>query len=122
MLRTPEKRFFATIALGAKELSCCNKKSGAVLIQGRRILSYGYSRKVIKNEDWEISAIYDTLFGARDQDIRDSILFSTEFPNLEEMELIVASGIGILYFFGKADKIDAINLANKTSIEIIKLK
>ena len=112
MLTTEEKRFFTGTAVGAGRLSKCSEQQGATLILGRRILSYGYNRKIIKNKAWEVSAISDTLFGARDQDITGAFLFSTYFPTIDDMKMIIVTGIIKVYFFGKVNNSDAVDLIN----------
>jgi len=52
------------------------------------------------------------LFGARDLDISGSILFSTAFPGIEDIKLIVASGVSTLYFFDKPNDPDTVRLLN----------
>jgi len=81
----------------------------------------------MENKEWEISAIHDTLFGARDRDMTNSILFSTHFPPLEEMILIASVGITVIYFFGKITDIKTVEFVNsmtdsKIPLEIINLK
>jgi hypothetical protein len=88
--------------------------------------STGRSRPIIKGKKWEISAVYDAIFQARDIDITGGVLFSSCFPNLEDFKLIVASGIDTVYFCGKIDKPDAVELLNtlpdaKISLEIIQI-
>jgi len=127
MLTAEEKGFFASIAWGASKLSGCGTKEGAVLVQGRKILSYGYNRKIIPDKQWEMSATLDTLFGSKDVDITGTYLFLTRFPRIYDMKLILASGVASVYFFGEIDDSEAVQLANiasesSISLEIIKLE
>jgi len=59
-----------------------------------------------------VSAIYDAIFSARDIDLTGSMIFSTYFPSLDEMKLILAVGISDLYFTGKIDHPDTVYLLN----------
>ena len=127
MLNTQEKVFFATIARNAGELSGCDPKDGAVLIKSRRILSYGFNKRIVPAKDWAISAIYDTLFGSRDIDFSGADLFTTRFPTTEELKLIAASGIATVYFTGPIDHIEDLQFASNLfeagiPLEIIKLE
>ena len=124
MLTPEEKRFFADIALGASRLSRCDTQKGAVLINGRQIQSYGFNRKIM---NWEISAIYDAIFGAKDVNMSNFVLFSNYFPHLNDMILIVSVGITIIYFFGDITDTEAVKFANglkdeSIPLEIINLK
>jgi deoxycytidylate deaminase len=127
MLTETEKSVFAGLTLGNKELSGCPIKQGAVLVQNHRILSHGYNRRIIKDKEWEVSAIYDTLFGARNLDLTGSSIFSTYFPSLDELKLIIAAGIISLYFFGEVQNIESVKLLNalpeaSIPLEIVRLQ
>jgi len=55
------------------------------------------------------------------------ILFSTHFPNLDDLKLILSVGINSIYFFGEVNEIDAVELINKLvefhiSLEILHLQ
>ena len=126
MLTEEEKKFFINTALGVCRLSKCPIQQGAVLIRGSRILSHGFNRKIIADKEWEISAIYDAIFSARDSDLTGTDLFSTYFPSLEEMKLIIAVGIKTFRFLGKITHPETVQLLNSLpgppkSIEIIKI-
>ncbi len=95
---------------------------GAVLVRGKFILGYGLNRKVVKSKDYEISAIYDAIFSARDQDLSEAVIFSTYFPSLDDMKLLISCGITSVYFFGKIDDPHAVELANKTAQEGLTLQ
>jgi deoxycytidylate deaminase len=87
-------------------------------------LSYGFNRRL---SEWEISAIYDAIFSARDMDLTGTAIFSTYFPTLDDMKLIVATGISSIYYFGEITDMDAVRLINNLneksmSLEIIKLQ
>lgn len=89
--------------------------------------SVGHNRKIIKSRQWEISAIYDAIFSARHEDLSGSTLFSTCFPNFDDMKLIIAVGVSTLCFFGPEGDLDTIDLINelpknKIPLEIIRLK
>lgn len=127
MLTKTEKRFFADTAWGASVLSICKPRRGAALINGRQIQSYGFNKKIIKGKKWEISAIYDVIFGAKNIDMSGFILFSTYFPSLDDMVLIVAVGISSVYFFGEISDVSTIEFTNNLkegsiSLEIIHLE
>lgn len=122
MLTKKEKRFFADIAWGASALSICEPGRGAALINGRQVQSYGFNKKIIKNKKWEISAIYDTVFGAKDIDMSNFILFSTYFPSLDDMILIVSVGISSVHFFGKITDMEAVEFTNSLKDDSIPLE
>lgn len=82
----------------------------------------GYNRKIIKGHNWEISAIYDTIFAARDIDLSETILFSTYFPNIEDIKLIIAIGITKVYFHGKIDNSETVQLMNSFKQNLIPLE
>ena len=129
MLNPEEKFFFINIAIGARKLSGCNPRRGAVLIRDRQILSHGYNRRIIKNEKWEINAIYDAVFGARGGDLTGTTLFCTYFPTVDDLILILSTGISSINFVGKitdSDK-DAVLFLNKITsagipLEIVELE
>lgn len=90
-----------------------------------RILSYGYERTIVG--EYTISAVYDALFGARDYDMRGAILFSTRFPTLDEMKLIVSAGLKAIYFMGEVNNPEVVRFSNSFStnnieIDMIKLE
>lgn len=99
MLSTIDKQFYSAIAWGACRQSDCSEGKGAVLVRGSKVISIGHSRRILKDK-WEISAIFDAIFGSRDTDITGTILFSTYFPQIEDIKLITISGIKTVYFFG----------------------
>jgi deoxycytidylate deaminase len=122
-----EKRFFAAICLNAKSLSSCKEPKGAALIQGRKILSYGYNKTIIKDKPWEMSAIFDAIFGTISADISGSVLFSSYFPDINDLKLICSSGVSVLYFFGKITDTDSVEFLNSTkdspiSLEVLQLE
>jgi hypothetical protein len=45
-------------------------------------------------------------------DLTGSALFSTYYPILEDMKLLICAGIISLYFFGEANDFAAIELSN----------
>ena len=130
MLTNEAKRFFADTARGASKLSGCPTKHGAILVGGFSILSYGINRRIIKDSDnpaWEVSAILDALFGARDRDLTGTILFSTKFPSLEDIRMIAAVRVSTVYFFGEVNDAGAVALANSMvdcsiPLELVKLQ
>jgi len=78
---------------------------------------------LIKNSPtWEISAAYDAIFSARDVNLADSIIFLSYFPCVDDLKLIIAVGIKILYFFGEIADSKAVDLMNKLSDENIILE
>ena len=127
MLTDPEKTIFAGLALSIRELSGCPDKQGAVLVQHHRVLAHGHNRRIIKDKEWEVSAIYDALYGARSLDIAGAILYSTYYPTLDEFKMIIATGIITLYFFGEPQNADTIKLLNalpaaSIPLEIVRLQ
>lgn len=122
MLGKRQKKFFAVITWGASELSACSVKKGAVVVKEKIILGYGFNRKIIKNKNYEISAIYDAIFSARSDDLTGTYLFTTHFPVLEECKLIISCGISTIYFFGEITDPYTVEIANNTSKESINLK
>jgi hypothetical protein len=122
-----EKKFFADNAWGASKLSTCTIRRGASLIRGNRIISTGYNRLIIKDKKWEISAIYDAVFSARDLDLTGTSLFSTHFPNTNDVILLISVGVSTLYFFGGTNDHSAVELINNLTgasilLEIIHLE
>jgi len=74
-----------------------------------------------------VSAIYDAIFAARAIDISGCTLFSTHFPNLDDVKLIVATGVTSVYFFGLITDQNAVTLINNLKdasipLELIALK
>jgi len=127
MLTKNEKGFFADTAWGASRLSTCSERRGAVLVSGRSLQATGHNRKILKDKDWEISAIYDVIFSCRHINLTGFILFSTCFPSFNDMKLIISVGISTIYFCGNVDDIEAVELTNglpknNISLEIINLK
>ena len=122
MLRTEEKKFYADTVWGASKLSRCSIQRGALLVKGGYILTYGYNQKIVQSKDYELSAICKTMFEARDLDLSGSALFSTYFPPLEDMKLIISFRVPTVYFFGKVDDPYAVELTNKTAQEGLTLQ
>jgi hypothetical protein len=128
MFTLEERRFFAATARGASNLSSCPIKQGAVLVRGHKILSTGHNRRIIPSSDkWESSAIFDAVFSARDVDLTGSALFTTYYPNVEDMKLLITAGIVILSFFGEVNDISSRDLSNSLApasipLEIIQLQ
>ena len=93
-------------------------------------MSYGINRRIIKDSDnpaWEVSAILDALFGARDRDLTGTVLFSTKFPSIDDIKMIAAVGVITVYFFGDVNDAGAVALANamtdcSISLELVKLQ
>ena len=74
-----------------------------------------------------MSAAADALFGVRDLDLHGTCLFLTHFPKIEDMKMILAVGVGTLYFFGNVNDPESIDLANSLSsttlsLEMVKLE
>lgn len=86
------------------------------------MIAVGYNRKIVKGKSWEISAIYDALFSARQEDLTDCIIFSTIFPNLDDMKLMIAVGISSLYFFGEPGDLEVVELMNELPKNLIPLE
>jgi deoxycytidylate deaminase len=122
MLSIEEKRFYANTAWGASSLSSCPTKCGAVIARGDGLISSGYNRRLLKDKNWEISAIYDAILKARDIDLSRCTLFSTYFPSIDDLKLIVATGISTIYFFGIIDNQETVSLINNLNKESIPLE
>lgn len=122
MLGPLEKSFFMHTAMGARELSSFEPKRGAVLTKDKQLLSYGFNRRIIKNEGWEMSAVYDAIFGARSQDLSGAILFSTYFPSVDDFKLITSVGILSLNFTGIVEDVDSVRFLNAINSNSIPLE
>ena len=128
MLSPEEKAFFIRTALGASLLSGCDIKQGALLVRDRKILSYGFNRKIDANGRWPINAVYDAIFGASSDQLQGSTLFCTYFPTLDEFKMLVAIGVSSINFSAEITKADSetihfINdIANTYPFEIIQLQ
>lgn len=111
--------FFADTADRACRLSECPVPKGAVLARGSKVLSYGINRRL---SEWETSAIYDAIFSAHDKDLTGTAIFSTCFPSLDDMKLIVATGISSIYYLGEVTDMDAARLVNSLNEKSISLE
>ena len=123
MYTIEEKRFFRNTALGAREIN--NNTQGAIVVRGKQIQSYGYSRRVVPKREYEISAIHDAVFGARDVNLEGAVLFSTYFPSLDDVILILSVGISTVYFMGEindAKAVDLINCSKENDISLAMIK
>ena len=118
MLGDREKSFFIHTAMGASEFSGCERKQGALLVRDTRILSYGFNRRVVKDKKWEVSAAYDAIFGSRQEDLSGTAIFLSYFPEVDDLKLIVATGIKSIYFNGKIDDAKAVEFMNNLTEEI----
>lgn len=111
-LRDCEKHFFATTAMSVSGLSSLGERRGAVLVKEGKLLSVGYNRRIIAEEkDTEISAIYDAIFSSRDINLEGSYIFSSYFPEKEDLKLMVVTGVQKVYFLGKIDDQETTKLA-----------
>lgn len=122
---SPElKAFYISVCIEASRLSKCSELKGCCLAKGDRILSYGFNRQLIDDKKWEVSAIQDALFGVRDVDMTNAVIFSSCFPDLEDIKLIYATGIRSVYFMGETNKAETVEFLNSLSnpLEIVKLK
>jgi len=113
-------KFFADIAWGARNLSSCEDPKGAALSKDSELLSYGFNKKIA---EYETSAIYDAVFAARSYNISGSSIFSTCFPSLDDVKLIIATGMTSIFFFGEITDMNAVQLINSlpTPLEITRL-
>jgi len=121
MLGDQEKSFFIQTALRSAELSGCVCKQGSVLVQDRKILSYGFNKRVLKGINHEISAIYDTIFGSRTENLVNSTLFCSYFPSVNDLTLMVSVGVTSVYFTGDIKDPEAVHFMNKLHEEDIPL-
>lgn len=127
MLNSKQKKFYADIAWGASELSKCDFKQGCLLARGGFILAYGYNKKIVESKEYEISAIYNAAFNARESSLNGATIFSTYFPSIDDMKIIISCGISTVYFFGVINDPHAVEIANRTvqeniPLELIQLK
>jgi deoxycytidylate deaminase len=130
MLKPEEKSFFIHVALGARDLSNCSTRTGAVIVRGRKLLGYGYNRKVTTKDDWEMTSIYDAIFGARSEDLDGTGVFCTYFPTIADIMLMVSVGVSSIHFLGtikpeeNSESIQLLNQLNSehNPLEIIQLK
>ena len=80
---------------------------------------------IIKEKEWQISAIEDVLLRGRVEGLpHDKALFSSYFPSLNDVKLIVAAGISAVYFFGQINDQEAVMLLNSLpehTLEMIQL-
>jgi deoxycytidylate deaminase len=112
------------IAVGASYLSECSDKRGAVVVRNRRLLAYGYNRKLTVKNGWEISAIYDAIFGTYSENLEDAVLFCTYFPSIDDIKLIVSAGIKTIKFTGTISEENSgtVKLVNQLNSEHIPLE
>jgi tRNA(Arg) A34 adenosine deaminase TadA len=113
-----------SIAVGARDLSGCPIKRGAVIVRDRRLLAYGFNRKITVKGTWEISAIYDAVFGARTEDLDGSTLFCTYFPSVDDIILIASIGGISINFMDSITETnsEAVRLLNQLTEESIPLE
>jgi hypothetical protein len=67
------------------------------------------------------------LYGARDRDLKGSILFSTKFPSLDDTKMIASVGVSTVYFFGEVNDAGSVALVNAMAdnhipLELIRLQ
>ena len=78
----------------------------------------------MKKGSWEISAIYDAIFGARSENLNGTTLFCNYFPSIDDLKLIVSVGIISINIPGAIIDIDpeVIKLLNEINAEEIALE
>jgi hypothetical protein len=113
-----EKQFYSNMAKGSALLSFCGFQRGAVLITTGRNATHGYNRPLIKGvkidgQDIEVSAIYDAIFSSRDLDLNGSTVFSTHFPTVDDLKLMVSVGVNTIYFFGQINDAHTVMVLNE---------
>jgi len=69
-----------------------------------------------------MSAIFDAIFSARDVDLTDTAIFSTYFPDINDIKLIIATGVSKVYFYGKIDNPETVELMNSLVTNLIPLE
>lgn len=74
-----------------------------------------------QNGPWEVSAIYDAIFKARDLNLLGAVLFSSNFPKVEDIKLVVAVGIKKILFNGPVDDTDTAKMLNTLTEEGISI-
>jgi deoxycytidylate deaminase len=74
------------------------------------------------NPEWEVSAILDALYGSRENNLEGTSLFSTIFPSLEDMKMILSVGISSVYFFGNVTDVTSVELVNASADNSIPLE
>lgn len=75
-------------------------------------------------KDIEISAIYDAIFTSRDLDLSGSCIFSTNFPTVDDVKLMVSVGVSHLYFFGQINDAHTVMMLDELGegkLEVIQL-
>ena len=129
VLEPKEKRFYASVALGVSALSNCPIGKGAAIVHGGSLISCGYGRLIVPGGRWEVSAVQDAIFKARDINLEGSFLFMTGFPSEEDIKITVAVGLTTIYFLGDVNDRESAELLNALSsqdgppvLEIIQLK
>lgn len=76
-------------------------------------MATGYNRLIIPGKTWEISAICDAILNAGDAKLIGGSIFCSYFPELDDVKLMVATGITSVFFSGKVtDNVDAVALLN----------
>jgi len=122
-LESGEKIFFIKSAIGAGELSECEPGHGATIARHKQILSFGFNKKIVENEQWEISAIQAVILNCKEAHLEDTSLFSTYFPTIDDLKTIVSVGITSIYYLGEAeDKAEIKHFLNKLSEKSIPLE
>jgi deoxycytidylate deaminase len=122
MFSAEEKRFFIGVALGTRDLSKCEIKQGAIIVdRNKSILSYGYNVRIMDNADYYISAVENTILSLSKKSV-DLVLFSSYFPKLNDMRLVVSCGIQVVYFMGNIDDPDCAKFANALTEHSIPLE
>ena len=116
-----------SIAAGAARLSQCGIKEGAVLVQGRKIMSYGYNRDIIPEKEWSLSAVTDALLGSKENDLSGCYIFCTYFPRVQDLTLLIGTGIKTLYFLGDITDQEAVRFMREVNsdhkcLEIVRLE
>jgi len=59
-----------------------------------------------------MSAIFDAIFSTRDVNLKGTIIFSSYFPDINDMKLIVATGISMVYFYGEINNSETVEFLN----------
>jgi deoxycytidylate deaminase len=122
-LEPGEKIFFIKSAIGAGELSECEPGHGATIARHKQILSFGFNQKIIRGEQWELSAIQAAVLECKDLNLGDVSLFSTYFPTLDDLKMLVSVKITSVYYLGEAeDKSEIKHFLNKLCEKSIPLE
>jgi len=120
------RNFYAQHVLSIRNLSEQRDPRAAIIIRGRVIVGYAFSKST--GTGYDTSAITEALINSYNYKLEGNdiaILFCTYFPTLEEICVLFLTDIRTIYYMG--DIIDErvvhfLNTCTGYSFEIIKLE